>query len=724
MQVVPHEGGCVICLAGVIGDTFDRGDLVRAAKGVVIFDLAGVHRITSYGVREWMSALREMQATYYGFLHCRPALVSQFNMVANFGVAGQLISFYLPYVCAECDESFDVLVDLRNRYDIVVSGDPPAAVCPHCQGAGEFDDLADMYFAYMSAHPQPTVPALASRIIDGNATDAVERSRVQKEVEPDLTAIWLSGPLTPKLRLRRLVDGLSGTVVVLGGGLTEIRPDATKPLLAFAALENADVFLARMPLALAEQIWAASPALDSMGLVSVVAEGTCPTCSAASTVEIDPKGMLATCRTCGPVAPQVDKNLVVSIREKLVTEMPPSVSVYLSSRPGSSLSTEELSFSDSSSGSLTGIAEQANDGAPSQYEIVRHLSTGGMGEVFLARRKGPEGFEKLVVLKRIIGHRADKPEFVEMFLREARLAARLSHPNVVTTFDLGQEKGGYYIAMEYVRGWDLRAVLKTLKAQSRTMPIPIACRIVSDVCAGLHAAHTYTDDDGTAAGIIHRDISPGNVLISSTGVVKVTDFGVARGAQQQAEPITDPGVLKGKVPYLAPEVIMAKDDHVGASADVYSTGIVLFECLTRSHPFRRDTNYATLNAILADDRPALQRLRAESPAELQRIVDRALAHDVERRYRTALEFRIDLDKFLSTSDQAVGAHDLASWLDDLMQGETSPTLRPSNTPNREDETQDGTSAPGDNRLQRAIEQLEGAGKRLDRILEQRRKRKP
>src|SRR5262249_8719905 len=192
-----------------------------------------------------------------------------------------------------------------------------------------------------------------------------------------------------------------------------------------------------------------------------------------------------------------------------------------------------------------------------KYEIVRRIGAGGMGEIFLARQHGPEGFLRSVVLKCVLPSLSNNAEFVRMFLDEARVAARISHPNVVQIIELERDDRGFFIAMEYVDGWNLRTVLRVMSSRQVQMPTEIACRLISDVCAGLHAAHTLPTEDGTRRGVVHRDVSPANILISQAGIAKLTDFGIAKamGSLQ----VTKPGTMKGKAPYMAPEQILSKD---------------------------------------------------------------------------------------------------------------------------------------------------------------------
>ncbi|HYV46221.1 MAG TPA: serine/threonine-protein kinase, partial [Myxococcaceae bacterium] len=190
------------------------------------------------------------------------------------------------------------------------------------------------------------------------------------------------------------------------------------------------------------------------------------------------------------------------------------------------------------------------------YQLIKRLATGGMAQIYLARQKGPEGFEKLMVVKRILPHLAENADFVRMFLDEARIAARLSHPNIVQIFNLGAQDDSYFIAMEYIHGEDVRRVWKRSEQKGTVMPTNLVCRVIMEACSGLDYAHKKADQNGKPLGIVHRDVSPQNILVTFEGGVKVVDFGIAKAADQAV--VTRSGVLKGKYSYMSPEQALGK----------------------------------------------------------------------------------------------------------------------------------------------------------------------
>src|SRR5919201_953905 len=235
-----------------------------------------------------------------------------------------------------------------------------------------------------------------------------------------------------------------------------------------------------------------------------------------------------------------------------------------------------------------------------KYKLVRLIASGGMAEVYLARQAGAAGFEKLVCLKRILPHLARDRQFVEMFLNEARLAARLDHPNIVSIFDLGEANGNYFIAMEFIDGPSLRAVAKRAHERGERLPIAEVVKIVSMAAGGLHYAHDLAGPDGKPLGLVHRDISPDNILVHRNGVAKVVDFGIAKAVNSSG--MTRTGTLKGKVAYMPPEQLRA--EALDRRADVFALGVVLYEMLGGKRPWEGDSEVSLIGRIMTKDRNA------------------------------------------------------------------------------------------------------------------------
>ncbi len=294
-----------------------------------------------------------------------------------------------------------------------------------------------------------------------------------------------------------------------------------------------------------------------------------------------------------------------------------------------------------------------------RFQLLLELQRGGMATIFVARIVGPEDFQKLVVVKRIHDHLAEEREFVDMFHDEARIAGLVHHPNVVTIFDFGMVEGSHYIAMEYVHGQSLVELMRTAKRVTGLLPWPQVVKIVADAAAGLHAAHVLTGPDGGPLNVVHRDVSPQNILLSYDGNVKVTDFGIAYAAQRIAH--TSTGILKGKLAYMSPEQAMSKP--LDRRSDVFSLGIVLHEALCLKRLFKGDNDAATLYNLLEAKAPRVTSIRPDVPKELDRVVQKALAKNPDERFASAGEFEDALNQVLFKEQAMVGHRDIGELME-------------------------------------------------------------
>ncbi|HZH04453.1 MAG TPA: protein kinase, partial [Myxococcaceae bacterium] len=293
-----------------------------------------------------------------------------------------------------------------------------------------------------------------------------------------------------------------------------------------------------------------------------------------------------------------------------------------------------------------------------KYRLLRKLAVGGMAEVFLAKAAGPRGFEKTLVIKRILPHLAADPAFVGLFLREAQVAGQLNHPNLVQVFDFGEFQDTYYLVMEFIDGPTLSMLRKGCEAAGERLPVSFCARIISQACEGLAYAHEFADPEtGKPLELVHRDLSPDNILVSRSGVVKVVDFGVAKsaGAWQR----TETGALKGKIAYMAPEQI--RGTAVDRRADVYCLGVVLYELVTGRRPFDAPNEVGRMYATLNDPLPPVARYREDAPAALQQILERALAKSPEGRYASCRDFAADLAALGEPLTVKEFARGVAAW---------------------------------------------------------------
>jgi len=277
-----------------------------------------------------------------------------------------------------------------------------------------------------------------------------------------------------------------------------------------------------------------------------------------------------------------------------------------------------------------------------KYEVIRQIAIGGMAELYLARTSGIEGFEKLVVLKRILPQYVSNASFINMFLNEARIAATLHHGNIAQVYDIGVDEGDYFFAMEYVHGEDLDHILIAAEEQGVPVSLDAALTLVAGLCAGLHYAHERSGVDGKPLQIVHRDVSPSNVLVSYDGSVKLVDFGIARATSRAGT--THGGGIKGKIAYMSPEQCKARS-QLDRRSDIYAVGTILYELSTGRQPFLGETEYQVLNQIVNDDPPEPTRIVPSYPPALERIVLRALSRDPDARYPTALALQTDVEDF-------------------------------------------------------------------------------
>ncbi len=306
-----------------------------------------------------------------------------------------------------------------------------------------------------------------------------------------------------------------------------------------------------------------------------------------------------------------------------------------------------------------------------------------MAELYLGYTRAMHGFEKLVVLKRILPQYAGNPEFVRMFLDEARLAATLDHANIAHVYDIGEHQGSYFFAMEYVHGQSLLKVMRAVTLARRPLPIEHSLHVIIGTCAGLHYAHERVGLDGNPLGIVHRDVSPPNVIITYDGLVKVVDFGIAKA--ETASSSTNVGTLKGKVPYMSPE--QCRSEGADRRSDIFSIGILLFELTVGRRLFTAETEIAIMRKITTGGFTPPTAIHPNYPAELEAIVMRALQLDAEHRWPTARHLQIELEEFAREYKLPLSSARLATFMEELFDAEarkwpTNPSFS----------TSDGTDA--------------------------------
>ncbi|MFO0680489.1 MAG: serine/threonine-protein kinase [Sandaracinus sp.] len=293
-----------------------------------------------------------------------------------------------------------------------------------------------------------------------------------------------------------------------------------------------------------------------------------------------------------------------------------------------------------------------------KYLLLERVNVGGMAEVFKAKAYGVEGFERLVAVKRILPSIAEDQEFITMFIDEAKISVQLTHANIAQIFDLGKVGDSYFIAMEYVHGKDLRAIFDRARKRGETVPVPMACYLAMKVCEGLDYAHNKKDASGRELNLVHRDVSPQNILLSYDGESKLIDFGIAKAAGKAGK--TQAGILKGKFGYMSPEQVRGLP--LDRRSDIFAVGIVLYELLTGERLFVGESDFSTLEKVKNVEIMPPSTYNRRIPEELEQIVLKGLAKDVDDRYQTAMDLHDDLQSFMYTSGNFFSRKDLGAYM--------------------------------------------------------------
>src|SRR3954454_11003375 len=293
-----------------------------------------------------------------------------------------------------------------------------------------------------------------------------------------------------------------------------------------------------------------------------------------------------------------------------------------------------------------------------KYVLLERISVGGMAEVFKAKSFGVEGFEKILAIKRILPSMAEDADFIEMFIDEAKICGQLNHANICQIFELGRVEDSHFIAMEYVWGKDVLQLQNRFRKLRATMKPEMAAFIAAKLCEGLDYAHKKKDAAGRPLHIIHRDISPQNILISYDGELKIIDFGIAKAASRSSK--TQAGVLKGKFGYMSPEQV--RGQPLDRRSDIFAIGTILYELLTSDRLFIGESDFDTLEKVRNVDVPPVSTVNKSVPPDLEAIITKALAREADDRYQWASEMQDALQAFLLSRDGVFTAKQLSAWI--------------------------------------------------------------
>jgi eukaryotic-like serine/threonine-protein kinase len=639
----------LVSVSGLVDERFlGFGDV--AATKTLILNVSGMTRMTSFGVRQWLKAMGSLPKTITDLylLGCPTFFVDQLNMVLNFGGTSKVLSVLAPHTCPSCGvesgETIDVLADRAN----LVKGALPEKECARCAGKLEFDETPEAYFAFVAKYAATSISPAAAQLLGQlglyTSTDsaAEKPSRIIKLVHGSVTYFRIIGTIGTMFRARPFLVGAEGEVVIDLAEVARFDPAGQKEwrrLLKSLAGQVSSITLVDISESFLTAAGDTLTIARNIAVASVLVPYGCIECGRTSQESVPLVWPLQfgahVCATCGGSTGNRMAIELLAPLQKASTNIPPASAKVVAQRE-EILSRALTDANVARAGDSAVAAVAADDTILGKYKIVRRLSAGGMAEVFLAKQVGIGGFEKPVALKRIQRKLLDTRHLaIELFLNEAKIAGRLTHPNIVQVLDVGEVQGALYLAMEYVHGKDLGRVVKKLQATRTIMPLGEACYIVREVAQALHHAYWSTDMTGQRLSVVHRDISPQNIILSYDGAVKLLDFGVAVSAvTEQAETM-----IVGKWLYMSPET--TTNDQVDHRSDLFSLGVILYLLCSGYMPFTGRDPKEIVKKIRAGQYKPLQEIVA-IPERLAVLVARLLAPNPDDRPQRGQEVAVEL----------------------------------------------------------------------------------
>jgi serine/threonine protein kinase len=638
----------LVTVSGLVDEHFAGfGSFGNEVKSLVI-SVSAMTRMTSFGVRQWlkgMDALPKSIGDRY-LLGCPTFFVDQLNMVLNFGGACQVLTVTAPYACPSCGveagETIDVLADRAS----LAKGGIPEKQCSRCGAKLEFDETPESYFSFVNKYAATSIHPNAAQLlaVQGlyTALDvaAEKPPRITKLVHGSVTYFRIVGTIGSMFRARPFLVGAEGEVVIDLAEVDRFDPlgirewkrllktlAAQVPTVTLVDVNDSFLGVAGDSLAIARNI----------AVWSVLAPYTCIECGRTTSVSQSLEGASwplqfpeHVCPTCGGATRNELAHAALAPLQKAATNTPPASAKLITQRE--EILSRAVTDAKVASAGDAASAAVGDDTILGKYQIVRRLSAGGMAEVFLAKQIGIGGFEKPVALKRIQRQLLESRHLaVDMFLNEAKIAGRLMHPNIVQVLDVGEVGGALYLAMEYVRGKDLREVAKRLRSSRSTMPLGVACYVVSEVAQALHHAYWSTDMAGKRLNVVHRDVSPHNIILSFDGTVKLLDFGVAMSSVTEQQET----MIVGKWQYMSPEHTTNQPlDH---RSDLFSLGVILYLLCTGNMPFTGKEPREIVAKIRAGTYKPLQQAAPDVPQGVADLVSQLLAQNPDDRPQTGRE---------------------------------------------------------------------------------------
>ena len=623
----------VLAVAGLVDERFGGfGEIAEGARTIVI-DVSRLVQITSFGVQRWLEANELVPPTVKDMylLGCPPYFVDQLNMVFNFAGRAKVLTVEAPYTCLACGAEVTEVVDLLATRTRAERSEAQAG-CGRCGHDLTFDEPPETYFSFVDRCAATTINADAAGVLDEHGiyrapTTVNERPpTIAKLVHGAVTYFRIAGTMGNKFRARPLRLGIEGEVVIDLGDVEHFAAeDEWSDLLDEVTRRAASLTLVDIGEPILRAVAAGQFRLvPELHVWSVLVSYRCTKCGSGSTSSM----RLATtswpptlgprvCSACGDTTVATTPPELLAQLDPAAFAPPPQASNAVIARRAELLSRAAVEAA------VANPAEgQSSQTILGKYVIVRKLSSGGMADVFLAKQIGIGGFEKPVALKRITRQLLERNSLaVDLFLNEAKIAGRLAHPCVVQILDVGEVGGALYLAMEYVRGKDLRHVLRRIERP----PLAFSLFVVREIATALHHAYFGVDIEGKQLRVVHRDVTPHNILLSYEGPAKLADFGVALSSVTRETN----DFVTGKWLYMSPEQLASGTlDH---ASDLFSLGVVLYRLLVGKNPFRGANPDEIRSKIRRGLFPAVRDQEPSLPAALDELTTDLLAVDPSRR---------------------------------------------------------------------------------------------
>lgn len=633
----------LVNVAGLIDEHFAGFGAIDAKTKALIIDVAAMTRMTSFGVRQWLKAIDEIPKTVavLYLLGCPTFFVDQLNMVLNFGGAGKVLTVVAPYTCPSCGAESGEIVDILADRATLAKGGVPPKECSRCNEPLEFDETPESYFSFVTKYGASNVQAAAANLLSSlglyqsGDTASDKPPRIIKLVHGQVTYFRIAGTIGASFRARPFLVGAEGELILDLEDVERFDPTGLtewKRLLKTLAGQVPSITLVDVTESFLAHARETLSIARNIVVASVVVPYTCLDCgkSTAASYSLENASWPLklpdqVCSVCGGTTHSgLPADTHASLQKASASIPAASARVIANRKELLSRAITDASVAQAGEGASAVLG--TDDTVLGKYQIVRRLSAGGMAEVFLATQIGIGGFEKPVALKRILRQLLQSRHLaVDMFLNEAKIAGRLTHPNIVQVLDVGEEQGALFIAMEYVRGRDLRELLKALQLAGTSMPEGDACFIIGEVAQALHHAYWSTGLDGTQLSVVHRDVSPHNVMVGFDGSVKLLDFGVAMSSVTEHTE----NLVAGKWAYMSPEhTTNQKTDH---RSDLFSLGVVSYLLFTGKMPFGGKQPREIVEKIRTGAYTPLDEIAPQVSPAIANLVSRMLAVKPEDR---------------------------------------------------------------------------------------------